>query len=77
MRKLIEDALREHEDGGGEMTGFLLITFSNGRPAMTGAVDGVDETAEAVISGLMEAVTSPLDGSEDDEDEIGACAGRA
>lgn len=77
MRKLIEEALREHEDGNGEMTGFLLITFSNGRPAMTGAVDGIDETAEAVISGLMEAVSNPYDGAADEDDAIGPCAGRA
>lgn len=76
MRKLIEDALQEHEDGG-EMTGFLLITFSNGRPVMTGAVDGADEAAEAMISGLMEAVAHPFDPADDEEDEIGLCAGRA
>jgi hypothetical protein len=44
---------------------------------MTGAVDGADEAAEAMISGLMEAVAHPYDPADDEEDEIGLCAGRA
>jgi hypothetical protein len=76
MRKLIQKALLRHLREQGEPTGALLITFRNGRPQMTGLIDEADETAEAMITAIMSAISEPEPADEDD-DPIGPCAGQA
>jgi hypothetical protein len=60
----------------GEPTGALLITFRDGRPQMTGLIDEADETAEAMITAIMNAISEP-DAADEDNDSIGPCAGQA
>ena len=74
MLKLIEEAIREHRAEPGEVTGFLLITFRDGEAMLTAEASDGDEVAQNIIQGIEAA----LDESPDDEDdEIGPCAGQA
>jgi hypothetical protein len=76
MRKLIQKALVRHLREQGEPTGALLITFRDGQPQMTGLIDETDETAEGMITAIMNAISEPVAADEDD-DPIGPCAGQA
>jgi hypothetical protein len=76
MRKLIQKALVRHLREQGEPTGALLITFRDGQPQMTGLIDKADDTAEAIITAIMSAISEP-DAADENEDTIGPCAGQA
>ncbi|MPR07343.1 hypothetical protein [Microvirga tunisiensis] len=76
MRKLIQKAPLRHLREQGEPTGALLITFRDGQPQMTGLIDEADETAEAIITAIMNAVSEP-DAADENDDPIGPCAGQA
>ena len=41
------------------LTGALLITFRDGQPQVTGLIDEADETAEAMITDIMSAISEP------------------
>ncbi len=77
MHKLIEKALREHREEHGEVTGFLLITFRDGEAMLTAQASDCDEVAREVIEGIEAALSDPMSPADDDEDEIGICAGQA
>lgn len=76
MRKLIQKALLRHLREQGEPTGALLITFRDGEPQMTGLIDEADETSEAIITAVMSAISEPV-ATDENDDTIGPCAGRA
>jgi hypothetical protein len=76
MRKLIQKALVRHLREQGEPTGALLITFRHGQPQMTGLIDETDETAKATITAIISAISEP-EATDEDDDPIGLCAGRA
>ena len=77
MHKLIEKALCEHREEHGEVTGFLLITFRDGEAMLTAQASDCDEVAREVIEGIEAALSDPMSPADDDEDEIGICAGEA
>ncbi|HYF55966.1 MAG TPA: hypothetical protein VEA41_17050 [Salinarimonas sp.] len=77
MRKRLERALRDHRDEPGAITGYLVITFRDGRAYMTGEASDGDEIAQTMIDGVREAIEAPLTGAEDDGDTIGLCLGSA
>jgi hypothetical protein len=77
LHKLIEKALREHREEHGEVTGFLLITFRDGEAMLTAQASDCDEVAREVIEGIEAALSDPMSPADDDEDEIGICAGQA
>ncbi len=77
MHKLIEKALREHREEHGDVTGFLLITFRDGEAMLTAQASEGDEVAQEVIAGIEAALSDPMSAADDDEDEIGICAGQA
>jgi hypothetical protein len=74
--KLIQKALLRHLREQGELTGALLMTFRDGQPQMIGLIDDADETAEAIITAIVKAISEPYAADEDD-DPIGPCAGQA
>ena len=77
LHKLIEKALREHQEEQGEVTGFLLITFQDGEAMLTGQASDCDEVAQEVIESIEAALSDPMSAANDPEDEIGLCAGQA
>jgi hypothetical protein len=77
MRRLIEKALREHQDEQGEITGYMLITFRDGEAMVTGEASDGDEVAQEVIGGIEAALLDPACACDDADDEIGVCAGHA
>ncbi len=77
MRKRLERALREHREEPGAITGYLVITFRDGRAYMTGEASDGDEVAQTMIEGVMEAIEAPPTGAEDEGDAIGVCLGTA
>ena len=77
LRKLIEKALREHQDEQGEITGYMLITFRDGEAMISGEASDGDEVAQQVISEIEEALLNPSCACDNEEDEIGRCAGHA
>ncbi len=77
MRKRFGRALREHQDEPGAITGYLVITFRDGRAYMTGEASDGDEVAQTMIEGVMEAIEAPCGCAEDADDAIGVCLGHA
>ena len=77
LHKLIEKALREHREEHGDVTGFLLITFRDGEALLTAQASECDEVAQKVIEGIEAALSEPISPADDEEDEIGVCAGQA
>jgi len=77
MRKRLDKVVREHLEEPGRITGYLLITFRDGQPLMTGQASDADEVAQTMIEGVMEAIDAPLSGADDEGDPIGICWGTA
>jgi hypothetical protein len=77
MRKRLERAFREHRDEPGAITGYLVITFRDGRAYMTGEASDGDEVAQTMIDGVMEAIEAPATNAQDEGDAIGLCLGSA
>ena len=71
MRDKLEEAVREHRDAQSGLTGYFLVTFSNGQAVVSGQSDAEDEIAAEIIRILADAM------GEEAGDEIGPCAGRA
>ena len=77
MRKRLGRVLREHQDEPGAITGYLVITFRDGRAYMTGEASDADELARTMIDGVIEAIEAPPNAAADDGDAIGPCMGHA
>jgi hypothetical protein len=77
LRKLIEKALREHQEEQGDITGYMLITFQDGEAMISGKASDGDEVAQQIISEIEEALLNPSCACDNEEDEIGRCAGHA
>ena len=77
MRKLIEEAVREHQDEQGEITGYMLITFRDGEAMISGEASEGDELAQHIIGDIEAALLAPSHACDNEEDEIGRCVGHA
>ena len=77
MRKLIEKALREHQEEQGEITGYMLITFQDGEAMISGEASEGDEVAQQIISEIEAALLSPPCACGNEQDEIRRCSGHA
>ena len=77
MRKLIEKALREHQQEQGDITGYMLITFQDGEAMISGEASEGDEVAQQIISEIEAALLDPPCACENEQDEIGRCSGHA
>ena len=77
MRKLVEKALREHQNEQGEITGYMLITFQDGEAMISGEASEGDEVAQQIISEIEAALLNPACACENEQDEIGRCSGHA
>jgi hypothetical protein len=77
LRKLIEKAVREHQDEQGEITGYMLITFRDGEAMISGQASEGDEIAQGVIGEIEAVLLNPVCACDDEEDAIGRCAGHA
>ena len=77
MRKLVEKALREHQDEQGEITGYMLITFQDGEAMISREASDGDEVAQQIISEIEAALLKPACACENEQDEIGRCSGHA
>jgi hypothetical protein len=77
LRKLIEKALREHQDEQGDITGYMLITFRDGEAMISGEASDGDEVAQGIISEIEAALLNPSCACDNEEDEIGRCVGHA
>ncbi len=77
LRKLIEKALREHQDEQGDITGYMLITFRDGEAMISGEASDGDEVAQGIISEIEAALLNPACACENEQDEIGRCVGHA
>jgi hypothetical protein len=77
LRKLIEKALREHQQEQEDITGYMLITFQDGEAMISGEASEGDEVAQQIISEIEAALLNPPCACENEHDEIGRCTGHA
>ncbi len=77
LRKLIENALREHQEEQGELTGYMLITVQDGEAMISGEARDSDEVAQQIISEIETSLLNPACACEIEQDEIGRCSGHA
>jgi hypothetical protein len=55
----------------------MLITFQDGEAMISGEASDSDEVAQQIISEIEEALLNPSCACDNEEDEIGRCAGHA
>ena len=60
-----------------QITGYMPITFQDGEAMISGEASDGDEVAQQIISEIEEALLNPSCASDNEEDEIGRCAGHA
>ena len=78
MRKALQRAIRNHLRDKASITGFLLVTISDGEVSVTANAGDNDDSAQDTINALLEVLMEPQKSLADDGgDEIGPCAGIA
>jgi hypothetical protein len=70
MRDKLIRAVREHREAQGQCTGYFLVTFSNGDAFISGQSAEDDPVASEIIQWLATVM-------DEEDDEIGPCAGHA